>query len=70
VGATFPRNLSNILRDVVNDEDLERITTSGLHRVLPHVKQTFVRCRMNGREVYLMHHMEPDLEKGRQVRGQ
>ena len=65
--ATYPTSLSPILSQVCDPDDLTHVTTHRLHLVLPHVRQTFVRCRRHGKEEYLMHYLAPEVDKGRKV---
>ncbi|RWS16605.1 putative ATP-dependent RNA helicase DDX28-like protein [Leptotrombidium deliense] len=48
VSATIPSDFKETLEDVVDIDSIERITTPQIHRVMPHVKQIFMR--IHGRE--------------------
>ncbi len=63
VGATHPTNLQPIAGNVLPMESLVTVTTPKLHRVLSHVHQTFLRVSGQGKDNYLMHFLEPELEK-------
>lgn len=45
VGATFPEGLKELLSKVTNPDSLTTITSSKLHCIMPHVKQTFMRLK-------------------------
>ncbi|XP_047385464.1 probable ATP-dependent RNA helicase DDX28 [Sciurus carolinensis] len=45
VGATFPEGVSQLLSKVGSPGSLTTITTSQLHCVMPHVRQTFLRLK-------------------------
>ncbi len=65
VGATFPTNLDGIMRSVIQDDELEQVTTNELHMVPPHINQTFLRVPKAGKEFYLLDVIEKDVDKGR-----
>ncbi|KAM6223522.1 putative ATP-dependent RNA helicase DDX28 [Rhynchocyon petersi] len=45
VGATFPEGVGQLLSKVSSPEALTTITSSKLHCIMPHVRQTFVRLK-------------------------
>ncbi|XP_055477114.1 probable ATP-dependent RNA helicase DDX28 isoform X1 [Psammomys obesus] len=45
VGATFPEGLNQLLSKVSSPDYLTTITSSKLHCIMPHVKQTFMRLK-------------------------
>ncbi|XP_040109233.1 probable ATP-dependent RNA helicase DDX28 [Oryx dammah] len=45
VGATFPDGVGQLLSKVASLDSLTTITSSKLHCIMPHVKQTFMRLR-------------------------
>ncbi|XP_070254886.1 probable ATP-dependent RNA helicase DDX28 [Myotis yumanensis] len=45
VGATFPKGAGQLLSKISNSDSLTTITSSKLHCVMPHVKQTFMRLK-------------------------
>ncbi|KAM9191871.1 putative ATP-dependent RNA helicase DDX28 [Dugong dugon] len=45
VGATFPEGVGQLLSKVTSPDSLTTITSSKLHCIMPHVKQTFVRLK-------------------------
>nr|XP_004670783.2 probable ATP-dependent RNA helicase DDX28 [Jaculus jaculus] len=45
VGATFPEGVSQLLSKVPNPESLITITSSKLHCIMPHVRQTFMKLK-------------------------
>ncbi|CAH0393124.1 unnamed protein product [Bemisia tabaci] len=52
--ATMPTSLSQLLIDTVDLENVEQITTRGLHFVMPHVKQTFYRTNKSDKPSHLL----------------
>lgn len=45
VGATFPEGVGQLLSKVASSESLTTITSSKLHCIMPHVRQTFMRLK-------------------------
>ncbi|XP_014446492.1 probable ATP-dependent RNA helicase DDX28 [Tupaia chinensis] len=45
VGATFPEGVNQLLSKVASPNSLTTITSSRLHCIMPHVKQTFMRLK-------------------------
>lgn len=45
VGATFPEGVGQLLSKVTSSDSLTTITSSKLHFIMPHVKQTFMRLK-------------------------
>ncbi|XP_007938474.1 probable ATP-dependent RNA helicase DDX28 [Orycteropus afer afer] len=45
VGATFPEGVGQLLSKVTSTDSLTTITSSKLHCIMPHVKQTFMRLK-------------------------
>ncbi|XP_012597788.2 putative ATP-dependent RNA helicase DDX28 [Microcebus murinus] len=45
VGATFPEGVGQLLSKVASPDSLTTITSSRLHCIMPHVKQTFMRLK-------------------------
>ncbi|XP_004690508.1 PREDICTED: probable ATP-dependent RNA helicase DDX28 [Condylura cristata] len=45
VGATFPEGVNQLLSKVANPDSLTTITSSKLHCIMPHVRQTFIRLK-------------------------
>lgn len=54
VGATMPRDLENILADVVPTDTIEMVTSSHLNRLMPHVHQKFMRVGTSQRPEQLL----------------
>ena len=68
VGATMPPNLSSTpLGSLVDTDELKVLKTGQLHRVLPHVKQTFIRAPKVKRDEYLFRVIEKDIKKGKPI---
>lgn len=45
VGATFPQGVGQLLSKIASSDSLTTITSSKLHCIMPHVKQTFMRLK-------------------------
>ncbi|KAM5208139.1 putative ATP-dependent RNA helicase DDX28 [Hipposideros larvatus] len=45
VGATFPKGVGQLLSKVASSDSITTITSSQLHCIMPHVKQTFMRLK-------------------------
>ncbi|XP_006878950.1 PREDICTED: probable ATP-dependent RNA helicase DDX28 [Elephantulus edwardii] len=45
VGATFPEGVGELLSKVTSADSLTTITSSNLHCIMPHVKQTFMKLK-------------------------
>ncbi|KAM8776602.1 putative ATP-dependent RNA helicase DDX28 [Rhynchonycteris naso] len=45
VGATFPEGVGQVLSNVASSDSITTITSSKLHCIMPHVKQTFLRLK-------------------------
>ena len=68
VGATMPKILpSSPVGSLVNTDQLKILRTGQLHRVLPHVKQKFIRAPKVKREEYLLRVVEKDIKAGNPV---
>jgi superfamily II DNA/RNA helicase len=68
VGATLPKiQPSSPVGSLVNTEQLKILRTGQLHRVLPHVKQKFIRAPKVKREEYLLRVVEKDIKAGNPV---
>lgn len=65
VGATHPTSLEPILGRVVPLESLTKIVTPKLHRILSHVRQTFIRVPAVNRDEYLLEVIEKDAAKNK-----
>jgi superfamily II DNA/RNA helicase len=63
VGATMPRNFENILRDIVPVDTIETVTTSHLHRLMPHVPQKFIRAGVTQRPDMLLAALKSNVER-------
>ena len=68
VGATMPSDISSSpVGSLVESEQLRTLRTGLLHRVLPHIRQTFIRSPKVNRQEYLARVIEEDIKKGRSV---
>ncbi|XP_008565400.1 PREDICTED: probable ATP-dependent RNA helicase DDX28 [Galeopterus variegatus] len=45
VGATFPEGVGQLLKKVASPDSLTTITSSKLHCIMPHIRQTFMRLK-------------------------
>ena len=64
VSATVPRDLKNILNDLINSEtSLNTISTSKINRLMLHVPQKFIRTNAARRTQQLIELIEKDLGK-------
>ncbi|XP_041353805.1 probable ATP-dependent RNA helicase DDX28 [Gigantopelta aegis] len=43
VGATMPRSIEQVIGEIIPAESLQKVTTSHLHYIMPHVPQKFLR---------------------------
>jgi len=63
-GATFPTNFDNYLGDVLDVEDMLKVSTKQLHRVLSHVPQKFMRVAPSRKDQELLQILQKvDLSK-------
>ncbi|KAF6208170.1 hypothetical protein GE061_016621 [Apolygus lucorum] len=61
--ATIPTSLYSILGDCVEPDSLEKVTSPKLHRVLPHVPQTFYRLGLTQKPPKLLKLVKKALER-------
>ncbi|XP_071962338.1 probable ATP-dependent RNA helicase DDX28 [Antedon mediterranea] len=54
VGATLPKHYSEILSEIITEKSLTVISTSHLHRVMPHVNQKFIRMSSSEKSVHIL----------------
>ncbi len=66
-GATVPTSLDSALSHVMDTESLGMIKTHYLHRVMPHMRQKFIRAPKTNRQEYLIDLIEEDVAKKRKV---
>ncbi|XP_054310000.2 probable ATP-dependent RNA helicase DDX28 [Pongo pygmaeus] len=55
VGATFPEGVGQLLNKVASPDAVTTITSSKLHCIMPHVKQTFLRLKGADKVAELVH---------------
>lgn len=67
VGATLPRDLSTILDAVIDVDSMTKITTTHLHRIMPHVPQKFLRLKSSEKTAKLLEVVKDDMKKGKAV---
>lgn len=63
VSSTYPTNADSMLVELVEKEDLVKIKSPYLHRVLPHVNQRFWRVSNDSRAGILLDLVKSDYEK-------
>lgn len=63
----MPQNRDDLLHHVIDPETVYEIVSPNLHKILPHVKQTFHRTRKNERPMKLLKLIRKDLDKRRPV---
>uniref|UniRef100_A0A0A9YSM2 RNA helicase n=1 Tax=Lygus hesperus TaxID=30085 RepID=A0A0A9YSM2_LYGHE len=61
--ATIPTSIYTILADCVEPDSLEKVTSHKLHRVLPHVPQTFYRLGLTQKPSKLLHLVKKAVER-------
>ncbi|XP_077993665.1 putative ATP-dependent RNA helicase DDX28 [Glandiceps talaboti] len=62
-GATMPRNAEEILGEVVEPEALVTVTTSHLHRLMPHVPQKFMKIHSQDKAGKIIELLEKDVKR-------
>ncbi|XP_004625899.1 probable ATP-dependent RNA helicase DDX28 [Octodon degus] len=55
VGATFPEGVGHLLSKVTNPDSVTTITSTKLHCIMPHVRQTFMRLKGADKVTELVH---------------
>ncbi|XP_003472051.1 probable ATP-dependent RNA helicase DDX28 [Cavia porcellus] len=55
VGATFPEGVGPLLHKVTNPDSVTTITSTKLHCIMPHVRQTFMRLKGADKVTELVH---------------
>ncbi|XP_071486450.1 probable ATP-dependent RNA helicase DDX28 [Diadema antillarum] len=54
VGATMPSDATNILSEIVSQENLTIVSTPYLHQIMPHVQQKFLRLHSEDKAVKIL----------------
>ncbi|XP_047019617.1 probable ATP-dependent RNA helicase DDX28 [Helicoverpa zea] len=67
VSATMPHELPAAVNAFVDPESLKTITTSNIHRVLPHVPQKFLRLGKAQKPLALLKEVQADVNQNRAV---
>lgn len=65
--ATMPTNIEDILSDIIDVTTVTDVVSPSLHKILPHIKQHFVRIRKAEKSLELLALVKNDLEKRRPV---
>jgi len=66
-GATFPTNFDTNMSEVMNPEEMLKISTDQIHRVMFHVPQKFLRVAPTKKTEALLEALEKDVSKGNKV---
>ena len=62
-GATFPTNFSNYLEEVMDIDEVLKVSTDSIHRMLYHVPQKFIRVFPAKKTEALLEILERDSAK-------
>ncbi|KAJ0175834.1 hypothetical protein K1T71_008993 [Dendrolimus kikuchii] len=65
--ATLPHELPDAVKSFVDPQSLKTVTTSNIHRILPHVPQKFIRLGKAQKPVELLKLVRADVNKKRPV---
>jgi ATP-dependent RNA helicase DDX28 len=63
----MPRSLNDTLEGLVPVESLTRVTTKHLHRVMPHIKQTFHRTKPSHKSAMILELVKTGLGAGQTI---
>jgi len=66
-GATFPTNFDSNISEVMNPEEMLKVSTDQIHRVMFHVPQKFLRVAPTKKTEALLEALEKDISKGNKV---
>lgn len=62
--ATMPTKMAELLAPIVDPTTMLEIVSPKLHKLLSHVKQTFLRMTKTERPIQLLRLIKPELEQG------
>lgn len=63
----MPTNIEEILSDIIDVATVTNVVSPSLHKILPHIKQEFVRMRKAEKTLKLLTIVKNELEKRRPV---
>lgn len=63
----MPTGTNEILRPIIDPTTIRQVISPNLHRILPHVRQTFLRMRKISRPLQMLSLVKQSLEKKRPV---
>jgi len=66
-GATFPTNFDTNISEVMNPEEMLKMSTDQIHRIMFHVPQKFLRVAAHNKTEALLEALEKDVSKGNKV---
>lgn len=65
--ATMPTNISESLNRIIDTETIHQVVSENLHKVMPHVKQKFLRVNKSERPALLLQLVKQEVIKKRPV---
>lgn len=63
----MPNNIDDCLRRVINTETIHQVVSENLHKIMPHVKQKFLRINKSDRPAFLLQLVKQEIIKKRPV---
>lgn len=63
----MPTNIEEILTEIIDVSTVHQVVSPSLHKILPHIKQKFIRIRKSEKPLELLALVKNDLEKRRPV---
>lgn len=63
----MPLNVEELLHEIIDTKTLHEVVSPNLHKILPHIKQKFIRIRKSERPYKLLTLVKASLEKRRPV---
>lgn len=63
----MPTNIEVVLGQIVDVSTVDQVVSPSLHKILPHIKQKFVRMRKAEKAIELLSLVKEDMEKRRPV---
>lgn len=65
--ATMPMNTTELLQTIIDPSTIHEVVSPQLHRIVPHIEQSFCRMNKMGRPVELLRLVRTDIEKRRPI---
>lgn len=65
--ATMPNNIEEALQMVVDTSTITEVVSPNLHKILPHIRQKFIRMRKSERPIQLLSLVKDDISRKRPV---